>query len=36
MMWNALNLIDLDLLLVLSPITAAIAWSLFISETLHW
>lgn len=35
-MWNVLNLIDLDLLLVLSPITAAIAWGLLISETLQW
>ena len=30
-MWDPPNLIDLNLLIVLSPITAAIAWSMLIS-----
>lgn len=31
-MWDLPNLIDLNLLLVLSPITAAVAWSMLISD----
>ena len=34
-MWDLSNLIDLNLLLVLSPITAAVAWSMLISEFLN-
>ena len=33
-MCESSNLIDLNLLLVLSPVTAAIAWSMLVSEIL--
>ena len=31
-MWDPPSFIDLNLLLVLSPITAAVAWGMLISE----